>query len=253
MKDEKCVITEIKKLSHSIYSLKFKSNFLKVNSLPGQFLNIKIDNTSPQILRRPFSISDIKKDEIEILFNVVGKGTAILSMKKEGDYIDVLGPLGNGFKLNDDYEKYIILGGGIGIAPFPYLIRKLREKNIKFDVFFGYRNVNDIVKFNAFHYEVSTDDGSFGFKGNVIEMFLSRIDLYMDKKVKVFACGPNIMLKNLEKINQNYGFEVEVSIESYMACGIGICQGCPVQSRNENKNYLVCKDGPCFNLTDIIL
>ena len=92
-----------------------------------------------------------------------------------------------------------------------------------------------------------------GFKGNVIELFLSRFDIYKDRRVKIFACGPNKMLKNLEKIYQNNDFDVEVSIESYMACGIGICQGCPVQSRNENKNYLVCKDGPCFNLKDIIL
>ena len=253
MKNEKCIITELKKLSHTIYSLKFQSNYLMINSTPGQFLNIKIDNTSPQILRRPFSISDIKNDEIEILFNVVGKGTASLAMKKEGEYIDVLGPLGNGFKLNNDYEKFIILGGGIGIAPFPFLIRKLNEKNIKYDIFFGFRNVNDVVKFKEFHYELSTDDGSLGFKGNVIELFLSRFDIYKDRRVKIFACGPNKMLKNLEKIYQNNDFDVEVSIESYMACGIGICQGCPVQSRNENKNYLVCKDGPCFNLKDIIL
>lgn len=253
MKIEECKIIEIKKVSHSILSLKLVSNFISKTSRPGQFVNIQIDSNSPQILRRPFSIADINNDVITILFNVVGKGTFSLSSKKEGDIISVLGPLGNGFTYNSIFDKAIILGGGIGVAPFSFLIRKLQEQSKEYTVYFGYRSSKDIIKFQNFEFKVSTDDGSYGYKGNVIQFFLSDICEYKNTKIKIFACGPNIMLKSLEAIAFENDFDVEVSIESYMACGIGICQGCPVPSRNNNENYLVCKDGPCFNIKDIIL
>lgn len=254
MKTEICKITKIQKKSPFIITLGFRSNYLSKNLLPGQFLNIKIDDEKKFILRRPFSVSDVSMDEVTILFNIVGKGTFTLSEKKVGDKIDVLGPLGNGFDITADFKKAVILGGGIGVAPFPLLVKKLKEKGKEVFSFFGYRTKSDVIDFGFENTFLSTDDGSMGYHGNVNQHFLSRINEFDKEITKIFACGPNVMLKNLSERLFESGFNIEVSIESYMACGIGICQGCPVESFNEPQKYhLVCKDGPCFNIKDIRL
>lgn len=254
MKIENCVITGIKKISPAIISLTFLSEYFSKNLKPGQFLNIKVEPDRSFILRRPFSVSFVEKNEVSILFNIVGKGTFTLSKKNVGDEIDVLGPLGNGFHYDSDFQNAVIIGGGIGIAPFPFLIQRLKEAGKKVDIFFGYRSKKDIIEFGYENLLISTDDGSYGFNGNVNELFLSQMKKFDKEKTKIFACGPNIMLKNLSGLMSKSEFDTEVSIESYMACGIGICQGCPVRSKGEeDKYYLVCKDGPCFNIKDIIL
>ena len=254
MKTEKCAITKINRLSSSVVSLAFKSDYFSKNLKPGQFINVKIDQETPYLLRRPFSISDISDDEVFILFNIVGKGTFSLSEKKVGDIIDVLGPLGNGFDYTGNFSNAVIIGGGIGIAPFPFLIKELARKKAKIDIFFGYKTKEDILDFDLKNVQISTDDGSFGFIGNVNELFFSQNSKFSKEGTKIFGCGPNIMLKNLSELASKLGYTTEVSIESHMACGIGICQGCPVESRiEENRYYLVCKDGPCFNIKNIKL
>jgi dihydroorotate dehydrogenase electron transfer subunit len=254
MRIEKCIISRINKITSSVVTLSFNSEYFSKNLNPGQFVNIKIDNERSHILRRPFSVSDINAKEITILFNIVGKGTFSLSEKKVGDDINIVGPLGNGFNYNSGITEAVIIGGGIGVAPFPFLIRKLVEKQKNVNIYFGYKTKDEIIDFGFENIHISTDDGSFGFKGNVIELLMSKISNFNLTTTKIFACGPNIMLKNLSDSMSKLGFETEVSIESYMACGIGICQGCPVESRTQNDRYfLVCKDGPCFNIKDINL
>jgi dihydroorotate dehydrogenase electron transfer subunit len=139
MKIEKCKITKIQKLSLNIVSLAFESVYLSENLRPGQFINIKIDHNSPDLLRRPFSISNVDGKEVYILFNIVGKGTFSLSEKKAGDEIDVLGPLGNGFNYDNVYKKHIIVAGGIGVAPFLFLFNVLSRKEKLIDLYFGFR------------------------------------------------------------------------------------------------------------------
>lgn len=254
MKIEKCKITNINRLSLNIVSLAFESVYLSENLYPGQFINIKVDHNSPNLLRRPFSISNINGKEVYILFNIVGKGTFSLSEKKVGDEIEILGPLGNGFKYDNTYKKHVIVAGGIGVAPFLFLFNALSKMKRSIDLYFGFRTKNDIIDFGISNINIATEDGSFGYKGNVNDLLFSKISDYNTNNTKIYACGPNVMLKNLSDRISSLPYEVEVSIESYMACGIGLCQGCPVESKIEEGKYLlVCKDGPCFNIKEIQL
>lgn len=220
---------------------------------PGQFLNIKVTESCNPLLRRPFSVCDVEGDYFYIMFNVYGEGTRILAHKRSGETIDILGPLGNGFNLIGEYETAIIVAGGLGAAPFPYLTRKIRgEKKILTLV--GGRSYSDIIKYGMENIDTSTDDGTTGFKGTVVELFESKLKQYNKSKLKVFGCGPNSMLGALKKVCVENNIECEVSTESAMACGFGICQGCPIESSSQNEKYLlICKDGPIFNVRDIVI
>ena len=254
MKIEKCKITKVEKLSLNTVSLAFESIYLAECICPGQFVNIKIDNDSTSLLRRPFSVSNVYNNEVYILFNIVGRGTFSLSEKKVGDEIDVLGPLGNGFYYDSKHDKHIIAAGGIGIAPFLFLFNALSKRKKAVDLYFGFRTKNDVIDFGIPNINIATEDGSLGYKGNVNELLFSKISGYNETDTKIYACGPNSMLKNLSDRFSQLSYEVEVSIESHMACGIGLCQGCPVESKTEEGKYLlVCKDGPCFNTKEILL
>jgi dihydroorotate dehydrogenase electron transfer subunit len=185
------------------------------------------------------------------MFNILGEGTKMLSQKHPGDTVDMLGPLGHGFNINGDYDTAIIVAGGLGAAPFPYLTREIGNKKNIYS-FIGGKTQKDVITYGMKNILVSTDDGSKGFKANVVDLLNHNIDLIKSNKVKIFACGPNAMLRTLKEFCIQHGLEGEVSTECAMACGFGICQGCPIQSsESENKYFLVCKDGPVFNLKDV--
>ena len=240
-------------LDNQIYLLKLHSQDITSNIKPGQFLNVRVSEAVSPLLRRPFSVCDVEDEYFYLMFNVYGEGTKILSRKHYGETIDILGPLGNGFNLEGDYETAVIVAGGLGAAPFPYLIRKLDDtKNIL--TFIGGRTHQDVITHGMNNISIATDDGSLGFKGNVVELLNENIDLLKSQKLKIFACGPNPMLRALKEFSIKNNFECEVSTECAMACGFGICQGCPIQSTERNdKYYLVCKDGPVFNVKDVII
>ncbi len=220
---------------------------------PGQFLNIKVTDSCNPLLRRPFSVCDVEGDYFYIMFNIYGEGTRILAHKHSGETIDILGPLGNGFNLSGEYETAIIVAGGLGAAPFPYLTRKIKGEK-KIHTFVGGKSHSDIIKYGMENIDTSTDDGTAGFRGTVVELFKSKLNHYNKSKLKVFGCGPNAMLGALKKVCIENNLECEVSTECAMACGFGICQGCPIESSHQNEKYLlVCKDGPVFNVRDIII
>jgi len=220
---------------------------------PGQFVNIRVNDSTNPLLRRPFSICNVEGDYIYILFNIYGEGTKLLAHKKQGDTIDILGPLGHGFNLTDDYDTAVIAAGGIGSAPFPFMTRVIgNSKNII--TFLGGRTKHDLITYGLKNIHISTDDGSLGLKGNVVDLIRENIDLFSGKKIKIFACGPNSMLRVLKEFCLLHDFNCEVSTECNMACGFGICQGCPIEAINRPEQYyLVCKDGPVFNIKDIVI
>jgi dihydroorotate dehydrogenase electron transfer subunit len=251
-------VVDLIEIQEGIYLQKLESPEIANKILPGQFLNIKVNDSVTPLLRRPFSICDIEGDYLYILFNIYGEGTKILSQKKRGDYVNIMGPLGKGFIFNDEFDLAVFVAGGLGAAPFPLLYKYLNSKK-NIISFIGGKSKSEIIKYKFINYSIATEDGSEGFKGNVVELFENEIKNFLEKKIKVFACGPNGMLKALSKSIKNFnqiGYNIicEISTESVMACGFGICQGCPIQdSKNENRFYLVCKDGPIFNINDIIL
>lgn len=240
-------------LDNQIFLLKVFSPEISRTIIPGQFLNIRVSNTLYPLLRRPFSVCDVEGDYFYLMFNVFGEGTKILANKKKGDPLDILGPLGNGFNIDDDYSTAVIVGGGLGAAPFPFLIRKLMgKKNIK--SFIGGRTQKDVITHGMQNILISTDDGSLGLKGTVVDLLEKNIDILKEEKIKIFACGPNAMLRSLKEFTQENGFICEASTECAMACGFGICQGCPIESTKDSSKYLlVCKDGPVFNIKDVVI
>lgn len=216
------------------------------NAKPGQFVNISTGDKS-MLLRRPISISEVKKDSIVIIYKVVGKGTEILASKKAGDILDILGPLGNGFPIIKN-DKVVLVGGGIGVPPLVEAAKKLKENGCEVNVVIGARTKelvileDELKKYGTLY--VATDDGSYGMKGNVIDCIeQNHIDF-----TTLYACGPNVMLKFLDR--KYYGIKKGyLSFEQRMACGVGICYGCILKPKENKEAFLrVCKDGPVFEL-----
>ncbi|MDY0083206.1 MAG: dihydroorotate dehydrogenase electron transfer subunit [Ignavibacteriaceae bacterium] len=246
-------VVETIQVHENIYIQKILSPEIAGKVCPGQFLNIRVSETTNPLLRRPFSICDVQDDYIFIMFNVMGEGTRIMACKKPGNLVDILGPLGIGFNLDDDYETAVFVAGGLGSAPFPYLTRKIKHSKKIFS-FVGGRNKNDLITYSLINVHTSTDDGSEGFKGNVVQLLEANLEKLTAEKIKIFGCGPNAMLKGLKDFCLKYNFNCEISTESAMACGFGICQGCPIESTKDPDKYLlVCKDGPVFNIKDVVL
>ena len=238
-------------LENQIFLLKIHSPEIASLINPGQFLNIRVSDSVHPLLRRPFSVCDVEGDEFYLMFNIYGEGTRILAHKHPGELVDILGPLGHGFNYSGDYDTAVIIAGGLGAAPFPYLTRKIGG-NKKILTFVGGRTHIDIIKYGMKNISVSTDDGSSGFTGTVVQLLESKLGDLNKKKIKVFGCGPNAMLSALKTVCIKQDIECEVSTECAMACGFGICQGCPIESTQRKDRYmLVCKDGPVFNIRDI--
>lgn len=246
-------VEEIIEINRHIYLLKVFSLQLTSIIKPGQFLNIRVTERVYPLLRRPFSVCDVEGNHLYLMFNILGEGTNILAHKPIGSDLDILGPLGNGFNIDGDYETAVIVAGGLGAAPFPYLTRKLNgKKNIL--SFIGGRTKDDVITYNLKNVIEASDDGSLGFKGNVVQLLSQNLELLKSKKIKMFACGPTVMLRALKEFCIKNEFECEASTECAMACGFGICQGCPIESTTESDKYLlVCKDGPVFNIKDVVI
>ena len=224
---------------------------------PGQFVEIKVSDGFKPLLRRPISIHRVKGSRIEILYEVVGKGTELLSQKKAGEYLDIIGPLGNGF----DYQSHVtsrtsqvLVAGGIGVAPLLFLAEKLRSKNTV--VLIGAKTKDQILCKNDFKklgcdVRISTDDGSEGFRGKVTDLLKGLLRTKsQEPRAAIYACGPELMLKEIRQISKSYDIPAQVSLEAHMACGFGACLGCAVDTQAGYK--LVCKDGPVFNAEEIL-
>ncbi|MBO8130740.1 MAG: dihydroorotate dehydrogenase electron transfer subunit [Candidatus Marinimicrobia bacterium] len=215
------------------------------HALPGQFINLYFDSIFP----RPFSIAGIDHNIVTILYKVVGYNTIFMSEMKKGDMVKVLGPLGKGFKIENSSGKLILIGGGIGIAPLVFLSDYLNEKNIDYIFFAGFKNRDEVINLDKQgKIYISTDDGSYGFKGTVVDLFLSK-ESEINHGKNMFCCGPEPLLKSLINISNKKNYNIQVALEKVMGCGTGLCQGCAVEYYKEGKKEykLVCKDGPVFD------
>lgn len=242
-------------IAEGLFLLKFISEEIAPAARPGQFLNIRLaQGWDPLLLRRPFSISRVSGRSVELLIGPVGKGTKILSQQRQGSELDVLGPLGVPFRCEDGFETAVLVAGGLGVAPFPFLTDELERRKLKILSFVGSRSALDIGRLHLNNVLYATDDGSRGFKGNVVDCLADYLKSHNIERSKIFGCGPTRMLSALSTYAQAHGLACELSLEGDMACGIGICQGCPVEKKHGPKKYaLVCTDGPTFDCRDIIL
>lgn len=249
----KSPLAESIEIQENIFLQKIFSPEIAASAKPGQFLNVRVSDTIYPLLRRPFSVCDVEGEHIFLMYNILGEGTSILAHKQPGSLIDILGPLGHGFNIEGDYETAVIIAGGLGAAPFPFLTKKIPvEKKIVSII--GGRNKKDIITYNLKNVFTASDDGSEGFKGNVVDLFKNKLNDLSNTKLKVFACGPTPMLRALKQVCIDNKINCEVSTECAMACGFGICQGCPIESSHKQDTYLlVCKDGPVFNVKDVLI
>ena len=208
---------------------------------PGEFINITIPG---YYLRRPISVCRFTDSYVDILYKVLGHGTRDLSTFEKGMVVDTLVGLGNGFDVTLS-NKPLLIGGGIGIAPLFALAESFNKLGIKPTLVYGARSSDDIVMLDTLKelcdVHVCTDDGSLGFKGNVIE-FLNQSDIEFDY---YYSCGPGKMLEFLAKAYPNGC----VSLEARMGCGFGACMGCSIETVNGPKR--VCKEGPVFSSSEL--
>lgn len=207
----------------------------------GQFVMME----SGQYLLRPFSVYEIKNDNLGFLYKVIGGGTSFLSKLKIGDKILINGPLGKGFIYPERINKSVlIVAGGIGIATFPLVARIAYERGYTIKTLFGARSKADLVASEELkkygELEAITDDGSSGRKGFVTELLTN--ELKKNKDQEIFVCGPTPMLKNVIKVCNSFGVIAQVSFEEYMACGFGACMSCVVKANG--KHLRTCIDGP---------
>jgi len=257
MKDIKAKILSNNKAGHAYYKMVLDAPHIAKIAKPGQFVQIKCSDSMEPFLRRPFSIHKTRTG-LEILYEVVGKGTEMLSKKQKGEYLDTLGPLGNGFSLPGPSHlepRAIIIAGGIGAAPLVYLAEELTKNKIKTIVLIGAKTKDlilcekDFKKITSEVY-VSTDDGTYGCKGFVSNLFHKILKTTESKfETIVYVCGPHAMLRCIADICHERNFECQVSMEEKMACGFGACLGCVVETKSGNK--LACKDGPVFNTSEL--
>ena len=247
------------KICPKFYRLSLEAPSLVKKARPGQFLHIRVSDGLQPFFRRPFSIHRAQK-HLEILYEPVGPGTRILSSKKKGDSLDVLGPLGTPFRLPPPgIRQVVMIAGGIGAAPFLMfsdMIKRggrLKTVSCEMILLYGGRtkghvfNMNDFKK-NGCKVFVATDDGSVGVHGRVSELF-SKID--PDPKTTfIYTCGPRPMMASVQGFARPRGIRGQVSCEETMACGLGACLGCSTPTEQGFKT--VCCDGPTFNLDEII-
>jgi len=235
------------------------------HSHPGQFVNLKISDGLVPLLRKPFSVCrrDAEEGWFEILWKIVGAGTLMMSKYRCGDVVNVLGPLGKGFFLPSGTERAVLVGGGIGVAPLPFLCEELLESGVRVHVFLGARQREELCMVEFFErlgvqIVVTTEDGSVGRRGKITEPLLEKMNEWRaSASTHLFSCGPTGFLKAMMKMTEEFGVGGQVSLETVMGCGFGICVGCPVKRKNPGKDealyQLTCIEGPVFDARDVEL
>jgi dihydroorotate dehydrogenase electron transfer subunit len=216
---------------------------------PGQFVEALVEGATNTFLRRPFSIHDVDYAEntIKLLIEIVGEGTQTLAWLEEGDFLNIIYPLGNSFDLPAAASRVLIVGGGCGIAPLLYLARQLNEQGCIPDILLGTRSSDRLIKpdeyrqFGELH--ITTEDGTAGTKGYVVHHPVMKAE--NPAFDRVYTCGPEPMMRVVAKWAMRRNIDCRVSLENTMACGIGACLCCVTETTSGN--VCVCTEGPVFN------
>lgn len=241
MKCEVATILSNEEIAKDTYRMEMQAE-IAADMQPGQFVNIQIDSF---FLRRPISICDvIDPQHFVIIYKVVGDGTKRLSLMDKGQTLNVFGPLGHGYPIEEKEDSVLLIGGGVGVPPLYELAKQYRRLDKKVDVVLGFNDRGSLFyeeEFKALgcRVYVATMDGSYGTKGTVMDA-IDEAGITTDF---VCSCGPVPMLKAVEERYQR-GY---VSFESRMACGIGACMACIAKDKKEEELYhRICKEGPVF-------
>jgi len=263
MQNFKTVVLSNQEISPGYFRMRILAPEMASRVRPGQFLMFRVQLSLPPLLRRPFGIFRTgqlppecdglpPRDYLEMVYKVVGKGTASMSALQSGSRVEILGPLGRGFDPGTPGEK-VLVGGGIGLVPLYMLAEQLVAGGSKVRLLMGGRTRDDIIcvtEFERLGVEtyVSTEDGSLGEEGLITRVLERKLDKF--PQAGVYACGPMPMLEAVHGICAASKVPLQVSLEALMACGVGACLGCVVKGAghsDENPRYLcTCKEGPVF-------
>jgi dihydroorotate dehydrogenase electron transfer subunit len=227
---------------------------------PGQFCMIRPEFSGDSLLRRPFSIAAVRDREIlEFAYTTIGTGTRLIAQSKPGDHLLCLGPLGNSFPIVEG-SRALVVGGGIGIAPFPFFNRVLNDHKIFPATYYGARSADELIYVEELNQlsntlKIATDNGSAGHHGFVTQLLEKDLEESPGDSV-IYACGPHPMMRVVKSIAERYGVPAYLSMEETMGCGLGICVGCPIPGvtpDGQSTYYLCCKDGPIFPSTVVMI
>ena len=220
--------------------------------MPGQFAQLRVDGSKETFLRRPISINfvDTKLNQIWFLIQLVGAGSRALGRLKEGDTLNALLPLGNGFSMPVSAEKkHLLVGGGVGTAPLLYLGAQMNLMGMRPTFLLGARTKDMLLQMEDFQrvgdVYVTTEDGSAGEKGFVTQHSI----LFKQHFDRISVCGPSPMMKAVAKFARANSVPCEVSLENMMACGLGACLCCV--EKTVKGNVCVCTEGPVFDINEL--
>lgn len=250
---EKSDILSTDQLAEGIFRLTLNAPRIAAGARPGQFVMVSCASGLDPLLRRPFSIHQVGgKGQVQLLFKVTGRGTALLARVRAGDRLSLVGPLGRGFSLTPG--RVCLVGGGMGIAPLLFLASRLREQagDQVPTVLLGARSASELLPLLdgfaplgcAVH--TATDDGSLGHHGPVIDLLPG----HLDQVERVAVCGPFAMMAAAAALCRESATPCQVSLETHMACGLGACLGCTVHGADRTYRH-VCKHGPVMAAEEV--
>jgi dihydroorotate dehydrogenase electron transfer subunit len=244
-------VIENKRLNNDFFILRLSGDNKIPDLKPGQFVQVRVDDSSETFLRRPISIHDVDygTNTFKLLIQIAGKGTEKLSKLSQGDTLNLIYPLGNSFSMPETNERVLLVGGGCGIAPLLFLGKHLVANGCTPDVLLGFRNSSRIIEFEEYlkigKVFVTTEDGSMGETGYVSTHSIFSTHTYN----RIYCCGPDRMMKAMADYSKDRNILCEVSLENLMACGIGVCLCCIVNT--VKGNLCTCTEGPIFNVNDL--
>ena len=235
-------ITSNEKIARDIFKMTLSGDTSAITA-PGQFVNIKLDGV---FLRRPISVCDCVGDNLTLIYKAVGRGTEQMSRMKNGDELDLLTGLGNGYNTRTSGDSPLLIGGGVGVPPMYMLCKKLVAEGKKVTVVLGFNSKDDVFcedEFKALGADVhiSTADGTYGKKGFVTDVIKNLQYTFF------YTCGPEPMFRAMHKMMKTLG---QYSFEERMGCGFGACMGCSCKTLTGNKR--ICKEGPVMESEEII-
>lgn len=247
------LLIENKQLNKDNFLLKLKSPIELSDISPGQFVNIEIKEANEIFLRRPFSVLDVdyKNQTISLLVKILGRGSKKLTEARTGLLFSTILPLGKSFSIPEKDDRILLIGGGSGVAPMLFLAKTCGIEPEKVHMLIGARSISDhidIEEYKSFgNFYFTTEDGSLGKKGFVTNhpVFTEKLNHF----TKIYACGPDQMMKAIGRVALVNGIHCEVSLENMMACGFGVCLCCVEDTKAGHK--CVCTDGPVFNVNDL--
>lgn len=274
MRDAVCEVVENRDLGGGVWLLRLRDPGMAAEMAPGNFVMLQVGPDLLPTLRRPFSIQRCEGDVYDVLYRIVGTGTALMAAFEAGQTLRVLGPMGNRFTAPAEDEVAILLGGGVGIPPMVALLDELvATGHTNFQAYVGVSGASDAGCWVGFdrlgddpRITRATMDGSIGFEGHVVAAWQDRWEREgAPKKARVYSCGPMVMLNAVEQMAAKLGVPAEVSVETMMGCGMGACMSCVIENKDAldparkaamspyDRWLLACKKGPVFAAGTVVL